>query len=68
MAVDLGAPPISVSVGIADAVPGDTFASLYQKVDAAMYEAKRSGKCRCCFYTPAPDPQTVLPGFPEGGT
>ncbi len=67
MAVDLGAPPISVSVGIADAVPGDTFASLYQKVDAAMYEAKRSGKCRCCFYTPAPDPQTVLPGFPEGG-
>jgi diguanylate cyclase (GGDEF)-like protein len=45
----LDIPPFSASVGVARAVPGDTFERLYRRADEAMYEAKHSGKGRCYF-------------------
>ena len=34
----------SISVGIAERLPGDTTDSLHQRADAALYQAKRDGK------------------------
>lgn len=36
----------SASVGVAERVPGESFESLVQRADAAMYAAKQSGKAR----------------------
>jgi diguanylate cyclase (GGDEF)-like protein len=36
----------SISIGIAECSAGDTLASLQQRADAALYQAKRSGKGR----------------------
>ena len=43
---------MSVSIGIA-AFPadGDTYQALYEKADAAMYQAKRLGKHRYSLFT-----------------
>lgn len=38
--------PPSISIGLAECVAGDTFESLQQRADAALYEAKRNGKGR----------------------
>lgn len=42
---------VSCSVGIALAVPGDDFDSLFAKADAAMYQAKADGKDRFILYS-----------------
>jgi diguanylate cyclase (GGDEF)-like protein len=36
----------SISIGLAECSAGDTFSSLQLRADAALYEAKRSGKAR----------------------
>ena len=42
---------VSISAGIAYyPVDGKDFKNLYKAADEAMYNAKRSGKRRCCFY------------------
>lgn len=38
---------ITVSMGVAEMVPGDTFDSLIKRADDAMYQAKRTGRNRC---------------------
>lgn len=48
--------PLTVSIGAARAQEGDTFESLWQRADAAMYCVKRDQKDGCYFegeYTPA---------------
>ena len=42
---------VSISAGVAYyPVDGKDFKNLYKAADEAMYNAKRSGKRRCCFY------------------
>lgn len=43
---DDGAPPVTVSVGLAEAVEGDDVASLLARADAALYRAKAEGRNR----------------------
>lgn len=38
---------ITASCGIAEAVPGDTPHSLFQRADSALYQAKQAGRNRC---------------------
>ena len=43
--------PVTCSVGVALCpTDGTSFETLYQKADAALYEAKRSGKNQICLY------------------
>lgn len=42
---------ISCSVGAAFSVPGDSYDTLFQKADAALYEAKARGKDQYAIYT-----------------
>jgi two-component system, cell cycle response regulator len=39
-------PPITISVGVATAQPGDTVDTLLQRADEALYQAKNSGRNR----------------------
>ncbi|MEL6871046.1 MAG: diguanylate cyclase [Pseudomonadota bacterium] len=41
------ATPLTVSCGITEYVPGDTAAQLYERADAALYQAKEAGRNRC---------------------
>ncbi|TSE31251.1 Response regulator PleD [Tepidimonas charontis] len=43
---------ITVSVGMTLSVPDDTPQRLYQRADAALYEAKRSGRNQCAWAAP----------------
>lgn len=46
-----GTPPFTVSIGIARyPADGASFEALFQAADKAMYNAKKAGKARCCFY------------------
>lgn len=45
-----GLPPSSISVGIAHGKDAETIDDLFEKTDAAMYEAKHSGKNTFVFY------------------
>jgi len=48
---------LTISVGVADAVPGDTADTLLARADAALYHAKRQGKNRVvATVPPAPAP------------
>ena len=38
---------VTVSIGIAEARPGESCGELVQRADAALYEAKRAGRNRC---------------------
>ncbi len=38
--------PLTVSAGVAEAAPGEALDDLLKRVDAAMYEAKASGRNR----------------------
>ncbi len=40
---------ITISVGITEAIPVDTPDSFLDRADKALYEAKNSGRNRCCF-------------------
>ena len=41
--------PITVSIGVALAMPGDTAAALLQRADAALYRSKQDGRSRFSF-------------------
>jgi len=43
---DDGAPSVTVSIGLAEAAPGDGVASLLARADAALYRAKADGRNR----------------------
>ncbi|MGH9467925.1 MAG: diguanylate cyclase domain-containing protein, partial [Terriglobales bacterium] len=45
----------SASFGIAMAQPGDNWTELLQRADAALYEAKRSGRNRVRLGVPHPE-------------
>ena len=38
---------VTISIGIAEALPGDNSASLIERADKALYEAKETGRNRC---------------------
>ena len=39
-------PPLTISIGAAEARPGETLAQLLERADQAMYTAKRNGRDR----------------------
>ncbi|HTL14718.1 MAG TPA: GGDEF domain-containing protein [Thermomonas sp.] len=51
--------PLTASIGIAWAQPGDSAASLIARADAALYKAKESGRDRACEALPAAMSQMV---------
>lgn len=55
-------PPVTVSLGIAQAAPNDDAGMLLKKADAAMYRAKSSG--RNCTCREKKEPQSPLPSQP----
>ena len=53
--VDLSGKVFSVSVGVAFYPrDGSSYPTLFKSADTAMYEAKRGGKQRCCFFADIP--------------
>ena len=53
--VDLPGKVFSVSVGVAFYPrDGSSYPTLFKSADTAMYEAKRGGKQRCCFFADVP--------------
>lgn len=51
--------PLTASVGIAWAVPGDSAASLISRADSALYQAKQTGRDRACEALPSAMSQMV---------
>ncbi len=46
-------PPVTISLGVAQAEPDDDMESLLKKADSAMYRAKSSGRnCTCRYWQP----------------
>jgi diguanylate cyclase (GGDEF)-like protein len=50
---------VEASIGVAEAVPGDTADELLRRADVAMYEAKRQGKGRQVVYRTVLDQRTA---------
>ena len=48
---DDGLPPVSISVGIMNGKDADDTATLFEKTDEALYEAKKQGKHTYSFYS-----------------
>ena len=40
--------PVTVSIGFAERISGDTVASLIERADQAVYQAKENGRNRVC--------------------
>lgn len=53
----IGAQPVTVSVGIAEATGACDFGQLYRDADRALYAAKRGGRDRVCRIDPTADVQ-----------
>lgn len=51
---DAGVPPLTVSIGVAAVGPADRLSSALERADAALYDAKRSGRNRVCIHHEAP--------------
>lgn len=49
-------PPMTVSIGAAEAHPGESIAHLLERADQAMYTAKRNGRDQVCSATSLPLP------------
>jgi len=47
---ELGIEKVTMSAGVAQAVPGKSVTELIEMADKALYQAKRSGKDRCVAY------------------
>jgi len=45
-------PPMSVSIGIAELEENDSWSSLFERADKALYQAKNSGRNRCIIAEP----------------
>lgn len=45
--------PVTASFGIHEAQKKETAETMFEKADRALYEAKRSGRNRCCMYSQA---------------
>jgi diguanylate cyclase (GGDEF)-like protein len=46
-------PPVTISVGLATLLPGESAEELFRRADAALYRAKRAGRNRVEYDTPA---------------
>lgn len=60
--------PLSCSIGISlYRVDGLTYGELYHKADTALYQAKRAGRDRACFYGARmqPESESFAPGVRE---
>ena len=46
--------PVTLSIGVTEAMPGESFAPLMERADKALYEAKRAGRncTRLAYYEP----------------
>jgi PleD family two-component response regulator len=56
---------ISVSVGLAELVAGETASALVARADAALYRSKRSGRDRLTVDSPGEGPPASRPSRPE---
>lgn len=52
-----GAEGDTVSIGLAEATPGEALEDLLRRADTALYEAKRLGRDRCQIAAPVPLPE-----------
>ena len=43
-------PSVTLSLGVAESVPGSTPSSLIEQADKKLYEAKQTGRNRCCSW------------------
>lgn len=48
-----GLPPVSISVGVTHGTDASDTEDLFEKADAALYQAKHGGKHSCRFYSPS---------------
>ncbi|MCU1226667.1 MAG: hypothetical protein JWQ42_4760 [Edaphobacter sp.] len=58
LAISKGAPLITLSIGLTQAVPGETVAAIMARADTALYEAKRAGRNCNRILLPAAKPLT----------
>jgi diguanylate cyclase (GGDEF)-like protein len=54
-------PPVTLSIGIAEAAPGEPVADLLERADQALYEAKRSGR-NCTRVAPSTSASWIATG------
>jgi diguanylate cyclase (GGDEF)-like protein/PAS domain S-box-containing protein len=58
---------VSLSIGIAGAIPGEDEKSIVKRADEALYTSKREGRNRISLETPPPEaPQEATPLTPPG--
>ena len=46
---ELGSRPVTISIGVSEFTPEDTFETLFKRADEALYEAKQKGRNRLIF-------------------
>jgi diguanylate cyclase len=60
-------PPFTVTIGLADAVPGESLASMIARADAAMLSAKTQGRDRVVAHGDPTRPGPDLAAVPSAG-
>ena len=48
-------PPLTISVGVVKVLPNESFATVLERADSALYEAKRQGRGRAVLAEAGPD-------------